>query len=181
MCQLSDSALPVGGFVASGGLESAIQILNIKQLDWFLNDSLHTLAYSTLPFIRSVYLRFDLRHLMELDKEYEAFCGTNHVNKRASTTQGIAYLTLISKSFPSMDVIIDFKLKVRKQETAGHFRLSLVGPYEGQTIIFNTKQTVQQILDAVQAQEIDEAYQTSPIVDILQGSHDRLYTRIFNS
>jgi urease accessory protein len=227
LLQLSDSALPVGGFVASGGLESAMQMLNIKDVERFLQDSLHTLAFSTLPLIRSVYRTMRdaqgsmdiVGEIMALDKEYDAFVGTNHVNRRASVTQGVAYLTLISKSFPEsklIDLIIDYKLQVRKSTTPGHLplcfalacisleihceeaefmflflhvrsivssavRMSMVGPYEGQSLIFRAQELVKETLKEVQGQSMRDVYQTNPIIDILQGSHDRLYTRIFNS
>jgi urease accessory protein len=227
LLQLSDSALPVGGFVASGGLESALQILNIKDVERFLEDSLHTLAYSSIPLIRSVYSTMNdaqgsmdiVGEIMELDKEYDAFVRTNHVNRRASVTQGVAYLTLISKSFPDsklIDFVVDYKMQVRKLATPGHLplcfalacisleikcedaefmflflhvrsivssavRMSMVGPYEGQSLIFKAQERVREALQAVKGQTMRDIYQTHPIIDILQGSHDRLYTRIFNS
>jgi urease accessory protein len=59
-------------------------------------------------------------------------------------------------------------------------RLSLLGPYQGQTIMYNSKALVEKLL-TIKGCDPNDAFQTNPILDILQGSHDRLYTRIFNS
>ncbi|CAJ0832167.1 11547_t:CDS:2 [Entrophospora sp. SA101] len=67
--QISDSALPTGGFVASSGLESAIQtgyVHDIPSLSIFLSSSIDNYAFSSLPFV---------------------------------TAQGVAMLILFSKSF----------------------------------------------------------------------------------
>ncbi|CAJ0747606.1 21257_t:CDS:2 [Entrophospora sp. SA101] len=52
--QISDSALPTGGFVASSGLESAIQtgyVHDIPSLSIFLSSSIDNYAFSSLPFV----------------------------------------------------------------------------------------------------------------------------------
>lgn len=54
---LSDSSLPVGGFVASAGLESALQqnlVSASSLLDWILQ-SLYFLHHQTCPFILEIY------------------------------------------------------------------------------------------------------------------------------
>ncbi|KAI0229922.1 hypothetical protein L0F63_002895 [Massospora cicadina] len=56
--QLSDSALPIGGFVASGGLEAACQAGQITSLDTFisfLRTSLHSYAHTTIPFVKACH------------------------------------------------------------------------------------------------------------------------------
>lgn len=60
-------------------------------------------------------------------------------------------------------------------------RMSLVGPYKGQEILFKSQQLVSELIALVKIDDVKLAVQTCPILDILQGSHDRLYTRIFNS
>jgi urease accessory protein UreF len=54
---LSDSSLPVGGFVASLGLESALQqnlVSESSLLDWILQ-SLYLLHHQTCPFVLAIY------------------------------------------------------------------------------------------------------------------------------
>ncbi|CAJ0916421.1 12543_t:CDS:2 [Entrophospora sp. SA101] len=55
--QISDSALPTGGFVASSGLESAIQtgyVHDIPSLSIFLSSSIDNYAFSSLPFVTGI-------------------------------------------------------------------------------------------------------------------------------
>jgi urease accessory protein len=68
--------------------------------------------------------------------------------------------------------------------------MSIIGPYEGQRILSQSRSMVEEVnaLDSTlpfgleQGSTLEQStVQTSPILDILQGSHDRLYTRIFNS
>ncbi|KAI8893912.1 hypothetical protein BC833DRAFT_556465 [Globomyces pollinis-pini] len=241
LLQLADSALPTGGFVASGGLEAYVQTNHMVSLDQFITNSLSSMAFSNIPFIRSTWIALenrDLNEIVEIDRRYNALLGSNHVNKRASCAQGVAYLTLITKSFPKvelLDFITDFKLLIRANKTLGHLaicftvacyslgldcgkveflflflhvravvssaiRMSLIGPYEGQQVIFDSKSKVGTILKLVNnkllkpilpetdleallmGEGVEElAVSTSPLLDIVQGSHDRLYTRIFNS
>ena len=58
-------------------------------------------------------------------------------------------------------------------------RLSLVGPLQSAGLLSSLHSSVTQMLSA--DAEAAEACQIDPILDILQGSHDRLYTRLFNS
>ncbi|CAB5395604.1 unnamed protein product [Rhizophagus irregularis] len=140
--QFADSALPTGGFVASSGLEVAVQSGYVKD-----NNSL-------LIFL--------------------------------SSTQGVAMLTLFSKSFGEefskdnegkrniSDRIIDkFKFEVRKESTFGHLpvafgieraqhlflflfsraalsaavRLNIVGPYYAQRILTECHSYVESSLE----------------------------------
>ena len=231
LLQMADSALPVGGFVASYGLEAALQLGGLD-FDQFLIDSIEVNCYSSLPIIAETMncMSIDcmdnnedsrLDKLIKIDREYDAFIGTNHVNSRASVMQGLAYLTLISKSFSNSKgtpLVDDFKFQVRKKEAFGHFavafamachcleinlqqaeflylfmhvrtivssaiRLGIFGPYVGQTIIFESKTLVEKTLEQYRLhnEESIEPVLTSPLLEIIQSSHDKLYTRIFNS
>ena len=91
--QLIDSAFPAGAFAHSGGLEAARHWKLIETPDdlcEFLRHSLVQIGRSTLPFISESY--HDLDRFQVLDAEYDAFL-TNHVAKRASRSQGRAFLT----------------------------------------------------------------------------------------
>jgi urease accessory protein len=60
-------------------------------------------------------------------------------------------------------------------------RLGIFGPMEGQAIQARASVRAEQCAaDAMQA-EPDDAAQTAPMLDLLQGAHDRLYSRLFQS
>lgn len=149
--QFADSALPTGGFVASSGLEVAVQSGYVKDnnsLLIFLSSSIENYAYSALPFVTDSWQVISqtsnndddnddndaliFENIIKLDYLYET-CTSNVITKRASKAQGVAMLTLFSKSFGEefsednegkrniSDRIIDkFKFEVRKESTFGH-------------------------------------------------------------
>ena len=96
--------------MSSGGLESACQqglIQSDDDLMDFVKHSLESYSCSTLPYIQRVYHVLEreskspselLDRVVDLDSEYEALMGSNHVGRRSSVSQGVAYLTLGLKS-----------------------------------------------------------------------------------
>lgn len=60
-------------------------------------------------------------------------------------------------------------------------RLGLVGPLRAQAIQFDLGAYAQRHADRLLDLPVAHAAQTAPIADILQGSHDRLYSRLFQS
>lgn len=94
---LADSALPLGSFAFSSGLESYlshhphVHNAQAQTLPLFLSLSLRSLASSTLPYLIAAFDRFS--DLLELDCTLDA-CILCPVVKRASVAQGRALLTL---------------------------------------------------------------------------------------
>ena len=60
-------------------------------------------------------------------------------------------------------------------------RLSLVGPLRGQSIQYELSPYVEHVLDRCVGASADDIVQTSPVIDVLQATHDRLYSRLFQS
>ena len=98
-------------------------------LNNFITFTLHNYVHSSVPFIEKAFNIVTsnpqdvLERLVLLDNECNAMQNMNHVSKRASEAQGIAYLSLMCKSFdenPSISLLKKFKLKVRSEETRGH-------------------------------------------------------------
>ncbi|KAK2466031.1 hypothetical protein APHAL10511_001673 [Amanita phalloides] len=151
---LADSALPTGAFVASSGLESycahgfpALFSSPQHALLHFVRQSLATYAHSTLPYVADAHCvvsaakarpdgDITLSTLLGLDQLFHA-STLNQVTRRASTSQGVALLTLLSKglSAPHIDahlsssssipahlssLVDEFKSLVRRQSTPGH-------------------------------------------------------------
>src|SRR5438477_193073 len=60
-------------------------------------------------------------------------------------------------------------------------RLGLVGTTEAQRIIGETAGEIERTLARCSMLAIDDAAQTAPLIDLWQSSHDRLYSRLFQS
>ncbi|KAI4229862.1 MAG: hypothetical protein L6R36_000508 [Xanthoria steineri] len=96
---LSDSALPLGSFAFSSGLESYLAHHPSRSpppIQPFLSLALQTLATTTLPYLLAAYR--DPTRLQELDDTLDA-CILCHVTRRASTAQGRALLMVWERAF----------------------------------------------------------------------------------
>lgn len=223
--QLSDSALPSGGFIASSGLEAASQtghLTTIDDLVTFIKHSTESYAFATLPYLTSAYGVTSIDSLCNLDCDYDAFLS-NHVTKRASIQQGSGFLTIFTKCFidnttntTTNSLLTPYKTRLRLETTPGHLpiifaigcrdlnlplpktqqmflffyirsllssavRLNLLGPLKSQQILFGFKGFVNDIWERVDKMGVEDAVQTFPVLEILQGVQDRLYSKLFNS
>lgn len=142
---LADSNLPTGSFVASAGLESYnthgfLPPPHSAALVAFIHDSLHSYARTALPVVSDAHRLVaplsaappepvdPLAALISLDAFYESIT-LSHVARRASTSQGVALLTLYSKALappdthPAASLVDQLKLAVRRGDTPGHLPL----------------------------------------------------------
>jgi urease accessory protein len=216
----------------------------------FLQTSLQTTAASSLPFITAVYnvhslpqascsachltsgtlkdesadLPLQVQHWIHLD----SFCHatiTNTVARRASTSQGSALLSLLTKATlvddkhcDQMSRLSQFRKWVLSAKTPGHLpvafavslitlslplpkalylflflhvrtllsaavRLNILGPYKAQELLarMGREGLVETVVEKYKDLDLCLATQTSPLIDMCQASHDRLYSRLFNS
>lgn len=100
---LSDSALPLGSFAFSSGLESYLahqkqtcSASRIPSFSVFLQLSLSTLAGTALPYVLAGYR--DPEGIEELDNDFDASTPCT-VARRASVAQGRALLTVWDRSY----------------------------------------------------------------------------------
>ena len=107
---LTDSALPLGSFAYSSGLESYMEHQKLRSLanglsksasqialvDRFLCFSIETVANSTVPYLLAAFR--DPASLQQLDNDLDASTPCQ-VASRASRSQGSALLMLWKKSF----------------------------------------------------------------------------------
>jgi urease accessory protein len=64
---------------------------------------------------------------------------------------------------------------------AAAVRLGIVGPYRAQRLQHECGPAVGDVLSRCGALTDDDLAQTAPVIDLLQSSHDRLYSRLFQS
>lgn len=64
---------------------------------------------------------------------------------------------------------------------ASAVRLGIVGPLEGQALLRAFGPRTEVILQRCQNLTLDEIAQVSPLLDLWQGAHDRLYSRLFQT
>ncbi|RFU25959.1 hypothetical protein B7463_g10378, partial [Scytalidium lignicola] len=94
---LSDSALPLGSFAFSGGLESYLAHTRPNQSFFdFLGFSLSSYASTTLPFVLAAYR--NPVNIVDLDEALDATIMCT-VGRRASIAQGRALLSVWDRSF----------------------------------------------------------------------------------
>jgi urease accessory protein len=207
--QLIDSAFPSGSFTHSGGLEAAWQqgvVSDGESLETFLKTSLRQLQHGVMTFVRQTWI--DPQRFDDIDRECDLFLN-NHIANRASRAQGKALLSSAGKTFAA-DTIGALSQRVRVEQLPAHLpvvfgaiqrclkidcettlsmfaflalrgqisvavRLGIVGPFEGQRI--------QSQLSTDHRPLTTDHYpvQISPVLDLLQAGHDRLYSRLFQS
>ncbi|KAG4417855.1 hypothetical protein IFR04_008992 [Cadophora malorum] len=96
---LSDSALPLGSFAFSSGLESYLAHTRpSSSFPAFLGFSLSSYASTTLPFVLAAHR--NIVNLVELDDTLDAAIMCT-VGRRASVAQGRALLSIWDRSFSS--------------------------------------------------------------------------------
>lgn len=207
--QLVDSAFPTGGFAHSGGLESAWQhgeVRDAAALASFLESSLWQLACGMIPFVASAH--GNPEKARDWDDCCDAFLS-NHVANRASRSQGQAFLRSTSRIFgPTAGVGADFEyyhlapvfgvltraLSLQRTTVtelfafqslrgwmAAAIRLGIVGPMEGQGLQYRLASRAREILLLTKGREPSQAVSVAPLLEIWQGSQDRLYSRLFQS
>ncbi|KAM5464067.1 hypothetical protein MauCBS54593_007246 [Microsporum audouinii] len=94
---LSDSALPLGSFAYSSGLESYIahskplpsHITPVTSFNWFLSLSLASIASTTIPYLRRAHTHPEELETLDNDLDASTPCT---VARRASVAQGLALL-----------------------------------------------------------------------------------------
>jgi urease accessory protein len=75
-----------------------------------------------------------------------------------------------------------FLLNHAKAVMSAAVRLSVVGPYQAQTILAasSTRKLLRDLLDEVRDLDVEDAGQTWALLDVYQGRQEILYSRVFN-
>lgn len=204
--QLADSAFPTGSFGHSGGLEAAVQMGAVpgpSELEAYLHAALVQCGHSSL--LLAIAAHTDPDRLPDLDALADAFL-INHVANRASRLQGQTFRAAAERCLgvslpetPWNHQAPVFGGATRRLhlplETAARLylflqlrcwisaaiRLGIIGPLHAQTLQHDFAPTLEQVLAASLQRSIDDLTQTSPLLELWQGTHDRLYSRLFQS
>jgi urease accessory protein len=212
--QLTDSALPVGAFAHSGGLEAAWQageVTGYRGLASFIAASLTQSGHGALPLVRAAHDKPQGLH--ELDRLCDAFIN-NHIANRASRAQGKACWAVLerilsggARSFPALPSpaperghfapvfgALTSVAGIAQERATRAFlfiqlrgllssavRLGIIGPLEGQAMQVRLAQHGEAVAQRLAGTRLEDIAQTAPILDLLQATHDRLYSRLFQS
>lgn len=135
---LSDSALPLGSFAYSSGLESFLAHHNLSgpkshdatrlsAFETFLEQSLHNLASTSLPYLLTAW--HSPSQLFELDNDLDASTLCT-VARRASINQGRALMGVWERAFAStcLDSSSSSSSSTSASQTLHKFSLALKSP-----------------------------------------------------
>jgi urease accessory protein len=81
------------------------------------------------------------------------------------------------------DVCYVFMFNHCKAVLSAAVRLGLIGPYHAQAVLAlrGTQEQIQAAILEGKRRELEDAGQTVPVLDLYQGRHELLYSRVFNS
>jgi urease accessory protein len=65
--------------------------------------------------------------------------------------------------------------------SAAAVRLGVIGAYEAQTILADLAPRIETVIHECGVLAPDDIAQTAPLIDLFQSTHDRLYSRLFQS
>jgi len=209
--QLADSAFPTGGFAHSGGLEAAVQarLVTSERDVWrWLGDALWAVGWSALPFVSAAFVEpideIDLacdafitsavanrasrtqgRALIETCARVfpHPEIGALRTEVRGLACHqapifGATARVLGASAEEARRVFLHLSLRGLGSAAV---RLGVLGPHLAQRMHFDLHERLEQVAAECAGLGIDDAAWTAPLQELFGGTHDRLYSRLFQS
>jgi urease accessory protein len=110
--------------------------------------------------------------LIELERRARATCG--HCGPLIGAT-----LAALQVPLPTAQRLVLYQ--TCRGALAAAVRLGVIGSYHAQRLQHDCVNDLDAVLARCETLEEDDLAQTAPLLDLLQASHDRLYSRLFQS
>ncbi|KAJ0079926.1 hypothetical protein Patl1_22906 [Pistacia atlantica] len=195
--QLLDSILPTGGFAHSFGIEAAVQARIISSPDDLRTHVIHVLENTgslLLPFVYSATVSPTLETWHKLDKMLDATL----TNEKSHLSKGMREISLCSGTFtfhhaPVFGIICGllglqseisqkaYMFVTTRDAISAATRLNLVGPLGAAVLQHQIGFVAEAMLKKWKDRPVEEACQTAPLLDTVQGCHGYLFSRLFSS
>ena len=179
-------------------------------LGQFLTETIRQTGWSALPLVHGAYRRPErLEELDELNEAFLTNAVANRASRvQGRTLAATASRVWPSAAATALEARVRrgrahvapvsgvvFRTIGLPRETAGRavlysaargvlaaaVRLGIVGSYRAQRMQHEAEACLDATLETCAGLAPEEICQTAPIVDVLQGAHDRLYSRLFQS
>ena len=179
-------------------------------LGQFLTETIRQTGWSALPLVHGAYRRPErLEELDELNEAFLTNAVANRASRvQGRTLAATASRVWPSAATTALEARVRrgrahvapvsgvvFRTIGLPRETAGRavlygaargvlaaaVRLGIVGSYRAQRMQHESEACLDATLETCAGLAPEEICQTAPIVDVLQGAHDRLYSRLFQS
>jgi len=207
--QLADSAFPTGGFAHSAGLETLVQTGEVRSVEAFCGELVDQLAHGSLPMVATVYDAPE--RLAEVDAfarttlwSHVAARASRAQGRALLDVAARSFEhAVLREARARRDIechlapvfgFVTRALGVVREEALATFlhlglrgalsaavRLGAIGPTEAQAIHHRLHDALATALARGATLTLADVAQTSPIVELVQATHDRLYSRLFQS